>query len=121
MGDARAALGPMIEAFGLPAVVTRPAPDASPITTRGFWIRPLHDERLPTGAALQRQAPRQVLVLPRAAIVADGTTWPGVPSLPNGSLVSAAEFDGAPATLWMVDGREQSEADCWRAILVLAR
>jgi hypothetical protein len=38
--DARADFEPLLEAFGVPATVTRPAPDDTPIETTGIWLEP---------------------------------------------------------------------------------
>jgi hypothetical protein len=79
--------------FGLPAMVTRPAPQHTPITTRGIWVRSETDG-LPSGLAAQRRSRRKVIALQ----VRD------VPSVPRGTLIQMAETH-APDILrtWRVD------------------
>ena len=112
MSDLRVSLDPVLSAFGVPATVTRPAPDNTPVSTTGVFIRPLQEEQVPHGINLQRREPRRIFVMKRSASLA---TMP-----PNTLIVAAEELGGTPVT-WRVDGFDEVESDCWRAIVVPAR
>ena len=108
MSDLRVPLAHALAAFGVPATVTRPAPDNTPIVTTGFWVSPL-DEARPFGTDFQRREPRRVFVLPRAT----------VPTLPRGTTVLAPQMAGGAIVTWKVDGlTEAVDPDHWRAMLV---
>jgi len=98
-----------LAAHGVPAVITRPAPDETPVTTRGIWLPSLTDEQRVGGDA-QAANPRKVFVIPR------DTTFTSRP--PRGTLISAPDETGTDARLWRVDGLERSESDQWRLILL---
>ena len=116
MGDVRVPVGPVVDAFGLPATVTRPSPDTTPIVTTGVWIPELETgtghakftEPQPYGSDFRKREGRRVMCFPRAA----------VPTLPRGTTVVAAEEAGQAAKTWSVDGLERVDADWWTAILV---
>lgn len=109
MGDRRVPLSSALAAFGLPATVTRPAPDDDPISTTGFWVSPL-EETVPYGSDLPRRDPRRVFVLPRA----------DVPTINRGTLIEAAEFEGDTVKTWRVDGLDRSvDPDHFRVIVTL--
>lgn len=108
MSDFRVPIAVALEAFGVPATVTRPAPNNDPIVTTGFWMSPLQ-ELDPYGRDRKRRDPRRVFVLPR----------PTVPSLDRGAVIVAAEVAGDTELTWRVDGLEQTvDPDHWRAIVV---
>lgn len=108
--DFRVPLDPVFSAFGVPVTITRPAPDQTPITTTGVWLRPLAPD-LPVGREYQRQEPLRVLSLQRSAVT----------SLPVGTLIQAPEVRGGPTRLWRHEGlAEQAEADEWRALVIAA-
>lgn len=111
MADARVPLALALDAFGLPVTVTRPAPDASPVTTTGVWLAPLLDESLPAGTDLQRREPRRVMAVSRTSELA---------SMKRNSLISAPEELGGTAVLWRVDSLDRVEHDHWRVVLVAA-
>ena len=121
MGDLRVPLDPALTAFGVPATVTRPAPDNWPVATTAIWLPPLLEEPRPVGTDFQRREPRRLLSLPRAA--------PGIPgsvggdrvlsTMPRGTTIVAAERLGEAAKTWRVDGLERTEADEWRVIVVI--
>lgn len=120
MGDLRPALDPAMAAFGVPAVITRPAPNDTPVTTTGIWMSTLpganfssgtDNERRPFGTDFQKFDPRRVISVPRTA---------ALPNVPRGSTVLAAEMAGAAATVWKVDGYEHAEADHFRLFVVTA-
>src|SRR5687768_3198209 len=79
---------------GVAATVTRPAPDETPIETRGIWVTSPLEEPRAFGTDFQRRAPRRVLALPVSA----------VPTLPRGTLVSAPDQSGGAVKVWRVDG-----------------
>ncbi len=112
MSDLRVGLGPVLSAFGVPATVTRPAPDNAPVQTTGVFIRPLQNEQVPVGVDLQRREPRRVFVMAKNATLA---------SMPRHTLIVAAEELGGSQGTWRVDGLDEVESDCWRVIVVPAR
>ena len=112
MSDLRVPMDPILNAFGVPATVTRPAPDNTPVLTTGVWVRPLHEEQEPFGANRRRREPRQVLSLPRSS---------ALPTMPEGTFIVAPEEAGGTPVTWRWDGLELTETDCWRVIVVPAR
>lgn len=102
---ARAA-GEIYDAMGVPAVVTRPAPDDTPIQTTLIWVEQSTPD-VPGGAAPRRD-PRRVAAL-RAV---------DVPTLPRGTRVSAPELQSGPARSWKVDGTDAVTADELRVVLL---
>ena len=109
VSDLRVPLDPILDAFGVPAVVMRPAPDDAPIDTAVVWMTPLNDGA-PFGATLQRKEPRRALMLSREA----------VPTVPRGTIVLAAEQIGGQVVRWQVDGIEATEVDHVRVLVVAA-
>ena len=98
-----------LAAHGVPATITRPAPDHAPIVTRVIWLTPLHDESMPVGRDYARRDARRVLAVPRA----------GCPTLPRNTYIDAAEApNGAQATRWQVDSIEKASADHYQAAVV---
>jgi hypothetical protein len=100
-------------AHGVPATVTRPLPDDTPISTRGIWVtpglsRPFTDP-LPRDFALQRREPERVIALPRSE----------VPTLPTGTRVDAPEQLGGAVRAWRVDAIDYVDAAQYRAFVVL--
>lgn len=94
---------------GVPATVTRPAPDQTPVTTTGIWAVSLTDEQR-IGSDVQAANPRKVFVIPR------DVTFDTRP--PRGTLIEAPDETGSVAKLWRVDGLERSESDQWRLIVL---
>jgi len=90
-------VGVMFATMGLPAVVTRPAPDSTPLDTRAIWIAP-REEPQPFGTDLARRDPRRVLCVPRTETL---------PALPRGTTIACAELDGGTTKTWRVDGYQQ--------------
>src|SRR3954468_6638707 len=80
---------------GVPAQVTRPAPDDTVIATRVIWLTPGVDQ-LPSGAGFGRVGPTHLM----AIRLDEGGT------VPLGTLVMAAPQGGAVAVGWKVDGIE---------------
>lgn len=93
MGDSRPEIASAMRAFGLPAVVTRPAPDNTPIQVTGFWTSPLVESDA-FGQQRARVQPRKVFVIARAQIN----------DVPRGTFIDAAEYQGGPIVTWQVDG-----------------
>jgi len=108
-GDIRVPMDPALEAFGVPATVTRPAPDHEPIETSVIWVTPITDD-VPGGMEFQRKERRRVLVLDRNA----------VPTVPRGTVIVAAERLGEVERTWRVDGLELEDADHHRVRVVTA-
>ena len=105
--DLRVPLDPIFEALGVPAVVTRPAPDDVPIETTVVWVSPLTLE-VPAGTELRRREQRHLGSFMRAE----------VPTLPRGTVVVAAEVKGGTELAWQVDAILQVDADEYRALLI---
>jgi hypothetical protein len=94
---------------GVPATVTRPAPDNTPIVTTVIWaVAPVSDGQ-PYGSMLHRVDSRKVMAISRS----------DVPTLDMGTMIVAAEIDGDAAKTWVVDGIERALADQWRAFVKL--
>jgi hypothetical protein len=81
--DARVAFEPLLDAFGVPATVTRPAPDNDPIETVGIWLLP-HNMDEPIASGFQRREPVRVFALSKDA----------VPTLPRNTRIEAPERAG---------------------------
>src|SRR5688572_18387890 len=109
MADVRVPVGVLLTAFGVPATVTRPAPDTTPIATTRVWL-PALEEPQPYGTDFQRREPRRRLALPRSVL----------PTLPRGTSVAAPEIAGAAVKTWTVDGLERAvDPDFWFPILTI--
>ena len=98
-----------LSAHGVPATVTRPAPDNLPVVTTGIWLTAPQDEPRPYGTDFQRREPRRIFVLPRDVL----------PTIPRGTQVSAPDKAGGTVLTWQVDGVDRTEADHWRVLLVV--
>lgn len=110
MGDARVPFSSLLRAFGLPATVTRPAPDDAPISTSIIWLSPLAEDQ-PYGVDFSRRDPRKVLAVPRSAVV----------SMPRGTQISAAETPGSEVRSWRVDELlRPADVDHWRVAVTPA-
>lgn len=103
--DLRPAFSSAQEAFGLPATVTRPAPDDDPIETTVVWLPPIPTD---LGFDLQRQEPKRILCISRAH----------VPTLPRQTVIEAAEVLDGEVKAWRVDGIERYEFDAIRAFVI---
>jgi hypothetical protein len=108
--DARVDFAPLLDAFGVPATVTLPAPDDTPIETVGIWLAPLMADE-PTGSGFTRREPLHVFAVRKST----------VPRLPVGSRIDAPELAGGAVLTWLVDGIDQTDADHTRALLIRAR
>lgn len=99
-----------LDAHGLPATVTRPAPDNAPITTSGIWLRP-EETAQPFGTERRRHDPRKILVLPKSAVV----------DAPRGTTIVIAEQFGEDQRSWVVEGYAPSgDVDHHRVIVTPA-
>lgn len=98
-------LGPIFDAFSVPATVT--PPDAAAIATTGVWVTSTTESR-PGFGDLQRREPVRVLALKRA----------DVGSVPRGTVILAPETADGVVLRWRVDGFGVLEADCVRVVVV---
>lgn len=89
--------GALVAVMGLPITVTRPAPNDTPVETRGIWLTP-QTESTPFGADLARRDPRKTLAVPRSTTL---------PSAPKGTVIAAAETDASDVKTWRVEGYAQ--------------
>lgn len=105
--DARVPFSVAMACFGVPATVTRPAPDATPIETTAVWV-PSATEGQPIGMEFQRQVAIRVLALPRDL----------VPTVPRGTLVVAPEMLGGDVRTWRVDSTDRIEYDHTRVVVL---
>lgn len=112
MGAAQVSVDLALSAFGVPATVRRATPDTTPVSVTGFWVRSLHDEPSPVGVDLQRREPRRIFVMKKHA---------ALETLRRNDIIDAPEESAGPIVRWRVDGLDEVESDCWRAIVVLAR
>ncbi len=96
-------------AFGVPATVTRPAPDNTSVVTTAVWLPEPLDETRPAGTDFQRREPRKVLALRRGD---------SLPTMPRGTIVAAPEISGGAAKNWRVDELDRTLPDEWRVIVV---
>jgi hypothetical protein len=104
-------LGTNLSVHGVPATVTRPAPDDEPIETRGIWISP-GTESVPVGSGFSRKEQQLVLALPR-------TAFADVSKLPRGTRIVAVGPDtSAGERTWQIDGFDGLERDHVRAIVI---
>jgi hypothetical protein len=108
--DARVDFEPLLEAFGVPATVTRPAPDDDPIDTVGIWLLP-HNMDEPIASGFTRREPIRVLAVCKDV----------VPTLPRGTRIEAPERAGGDVLRWVVDATDFDDADHTRALVVRAR
>ena len=105
--DLRVPFELLLAHFGVPATVTRPAPDDDVIETAGIWLTETAETQ-PFGTDFRRREPRRLIGLARSV----------VPTLPRGTLIVAAEFVGGVEKTWRVDEFDRAESDQWRAIVV---
>lgn len=102
------ALETNLAVHGLPVTVIRPAPEDTPIETRGIWLTFVTEES-PIGNEFTRRSPVRIMALSREA----------VPTIPRGTLIRAPEKLGAADVKgWIVDGLDRLEADHHRAIVL---
>lgn len=109
MSDARVPMSVVLDAFGVPITVTRPAPDDDPYTAVGVWLPELMDE-VPIGAGFQRREPRRVLAVSLAA----------VPALPRGTIIDAPQLVDGYVQRWKVDAFDRLDGEHARVVVVPA-
>ena len=102
------ATGIAFSVLGVPATVTRPWPDDTPIATTGIWCTPVGQVALPMDADVRRRDRYRVIALP----VSD------VPTVPRGTVIEVSERAGEAAQRWRADGIEYAAADHKRVIVV---
>jgi len=108
--DLRPPMAPALEALGLAIVVTRPAPESTPVATTGIWLTPLFEEQ-PYGSDLRRRDPRRLMGIARTA---------DLDFIPRGSLIDAPEQLGGVSRTWMVEGYDRVIADEMRVLVLPA-
>ena len=92
--------------LSVPVTVARPWPDDTPITTTGIWVA-----MPPVGfpvTDVQRRETTRVLALRRAT----------VPTVPRGTVITAAEVAGVAAGRWRVDSVDFQDAAQTRVLVV---
>lgn len=107
MRDFRVPFTVVQDAFGLPATVTRPAPDDTPLTATVVWITPQTMDS-PGGSPFGRREAVRSLGISRAQVA----------TVPRGTRIQVAEQDGDAVRTWQVDELEIVEADHVRALVV---
>lgn len=107
MGDARPPIGAFFDAFGVPATVTRPTPDDTPIETTGIWV-PEQTELAPPGLGFGRNEPRKVLAFRRDQ----------VPTLRLETRIVAPDPESGVVKTWLVDGYVHGDAEHHRVSVV---
>lgn len=100
-------VGVMFATMGVPAVVTRPAPDDTPISTRVIWETPLTGDE-PTGSTFSRREPARMVSLLRSE----------VPTVPKKTRIVAAELTGGTERTWSVERDVDVLADVVRVLIV---
>lgn len=98
---------------GVPATVTRPAPNDTPIDTSVIWLTPglsqPTTDAVPSESGLQRREVQRVLAVSLAV----------VPELPRGTLIEAPEPSSETVRTWMVDGTELADSEQRRVFVTL--
>ena len=94
-------------AHGVPATVTRPAPDDTPVDTSVIWMTTPLDEQRPFGTQVQALSPRKVGILPKT----------GLSSVPRRTAISAPEQQGGVARTWIVEEYDANYTDHWRVLV----
>lgn len=107
--DARVAVDPIFDAFGVPATVTRPGEDA--IETTAVWVPAGGTDRWgardETNSEILRARPRKVIALRGDEIVA----------APVGTIILAPEEAGGTIKTWRVDELDHIEHDLIRVFV----
>jgi hypothetical protein len=99
--------GAMFATMGVPAVVTRPEPDDTPIETSLIWVASTTIAD-PSGAAFQRREAIRTAAVRRSAVA----------TLPRGTRIVAPELQGGVARTWKVEHPDVLEADLIRVVVV---
>lgn len=101
-------VGVQFTTMGVPAVVTRPAPNDTPIETRLIWVNRSTPD-VPDGSQATRRDPRRIAALK----VAD------VPAAPKGTRIVAPDTQDGTDRTWRVDGTDRVDVDQVRVVLLL--
>ncbi|MGE3175917.1 MAG: hypothetical protein AB7O32_00490 [Vicinamibacterales bacterium] len=105
--DLRVPMDPILAAFGVPATVTRPAPDDAPLDATVVWLSP-EAAGVPDGdPAFSRVDPKRFAAVSYAEVA----------TIPRLTQVEAPETLDGPVLLWRVDGTVRVEPDF--AVVVL--
>lgn len=103
--DLRPNVSAELEAFGVPATITRKA--GGTVTTTGIWLEP-QAESLPVGHTIADADPMRVFAVPRSEVL----------TMSRGDTVAAAEVLGRPArTFKFVRFAEASDPEFWYLLL----
>lgn len=97
-----------MRAFGVPATVTRPAPeDTTPIETTVAWVNATTDA-LPEGLDLQRAEHIKLMSL----------SLTDVPTVPRLTVIVAPEIKGGDDKTWQVESEISRQFDEVRVLVV---
>lgn len=103
----RLALDLNFSAHGVPAVVTRPAPDDIAIETRVIWMTTTAEDQA-AGGDYTRRDPHRVMVLRRDQVA----------TAPRGTVILAPEKADDTPVSWVIDAHDKTEADQHRVIVL---
>jgi len=103
------ALGAMFGAAAVDAVVTRPAPDDTPIQASVLWVTPTTDDA-PAGADFHRRESNEIAAIRKS----------DVPTMPRRTRIVAERTLGAGVRTWSVERVVVDEPDLWRVLVVPA-
>lgn len=101
------ALGALFGSAAVDAVVTRPAPDDTPIAASVLWVTPTTDDA-PGGTDFHRREPHEVAAIRKS----------DVPTMPRRTRIVAVRHPGESARTWSVDRVVVDEPDLWRVLVV---
>lgn len=96
---------------GVPATVTRPAPENTPVSCTVILRTVQLQERRPFGGDFQKREGRRVMSFQKA----DFAT-----SLPRGTTVAAPERKGEADKSWVIDSLDRVDPYCWHMVVTLA-
>ncbi|MDP1570344.1 MAG: hypothetical protein Q8L86_10095 [Vicinamibacterales bacterium] len=106
-----AAVGANFGVYGVPATVTRPAPDNAPVTCTVINRVEQLQERRPFGGDFQKREGRRVMSFRKSEIATQ---------LPRGTTVVAPERKGGADKTWVIDSVDRVDAYCWHMVVTLA-
>lgn len=101
MSDARVGMDLILSAFGVPATVTRPHPDDTPLAATLVWVSPEAAGVPASDAPLTRVDPKRFAAL----------SYAQVPTVPRKTVILAPETLGGLVRAWLVDGTTRVEVD----------
>lgn len=104
-----------LDVHGVPATVTRPVPDDTPIATRGIWEPIGLTEDAPGGQSFTRREERRVIALPRETLSA---AIAGVPMAPKGTRIVTPDKPGGTVRTWRIDGTDRVDSYLHRVVVV---